>query len=116
MIVKKIDEMFRGWFIGDFEPSIHRTKEFEVGYLLHKKGEVWKAHYHAVGTEVNYLIRGKMILRNVEFENKMQDLELNTGDLFVLYSNEIADPIFLEDCEFIVVKFPSLPGDKHFVN
>jgi quercetin dioxygenase-like cupin family protein len=97
MIVRKIDEMFRGWFIGDFEPSIYKTKEFEVGYLLHKKDEVWKAHYHAVGTEVNYLIRGKMILRNVEFENKMQDVELNTGDLFVLYPNEIADPILLED-------------------
>jgi hypothetical protein len=116
MIIKKIDEMFRGWFIGDFEPSVYKTKDFEVGYLLHKKGEYWKAHYHAIGTEVNYLIRGKMILKNVNYENKIQDVELNAGDLFMLYPHEIADPIFLEDCEFIVVKFPSLPGDKHFVN
>jgi quercetin dioxygenase-like cupin family protein len=106
MLIKKINEMFRGWFIGDFEPSVYKTAEFEVGYLQHKKDEVWKAHYHSVGTEINYLIRGKMIIQNTE---------LKAGDIFVLYPGEIADPIFLEDCELIVVKTPSIPNDKYIV-
>ncbi len=25
---------------------------------------------------------------------------------------EVADPIFLEDCEVLVIKTPSVPGDK----
>jgi len=46
MILSKITDYFRGWFIGDFENSVLRTKDFEVGLLTHKKGEVWPAHYH----------------------------------------------------------------------
>ena len=106
MIVDKIDRMIRGWFIGNFEPTIYKTDQFEVGYLRHKKGEIWKAHYHAVSTEYNYLIRGKMII---------QGRELNAGDLFVFEPGEIADPVFFEDCELIVVKTPSIPSDKHDV-
>jgi len=39
--VKKysMSDMHRGWYIGDFTPSIIKTKDFEVGYLTHKKGE-----------------------------------------------------------------------------
>ena len=38
--------MVKGWFVGDFEPSVYKTKEFEVGYFTHKKGEKWPFHYH----------------------------------------------------------------------
>ena len=40
---------------------------------------------------------------------------LNKGDVFILYKGEIADPVFLTDCEVIVVKIPSIPGDKYVV-
>ena len=43
MKIKKINDMWRGWFIGDFEPSVLKTKEFEVGVLTHKKGEKQQA-------------------------------------------------------------------------
>lgn len=98
--------MHRGWFVGDFEPSVYRTRGFEVGYLVHKAGEHWPAHYHRESVEINYLIRGRMVL---------QGQTLNAGDLFVLEKGEIADPVFLDDCELIVVKVPSLPHDKHLV-
>ena len=57
MKTQKIDNMWRGWFIGDFEPSVLKTKEFEVGLLTHKKGEVWPEHYHIIASEYNVLIR-----------------------------------------------------------
>ena len=97
-------EMVRGWFVGDFEPSVFRTKEFEVALLLHEKGEAWPVHYHKIATEINYLVSGKMIL---------QGRELNAGDIFVIEPYEIADPQFLEDCQVICVKTPSVPGDKY---
>lgn len=106
MHIDKMSRMVRGWFIGDFEPSILRTKDFEVAYLRHAKGEKWDAHYHAQSVEYNYLIRGAMI---------MQGTVLVAGDLFVLDKGEVADPIFLDDCELIVVKVPSIPSDKHKV-
>ena len=39
-------------------------------------------------------------------------LLLNENDIFVIDKEEIACPIFLEDCHILVVKIPSVPGDK----
>jgi hypothetical protein len=39
--------------------------------------------------------------------------ELTTGDIFTIFPNEVADPVFLEDCEVITVKTPSVIGDKY---
>jgi quercetin dioxygenase-like cupin family protein len=101
--LSNINEMTRGWFVGDFEPSVFKTKDFEVGYLHHKKGEIWQVHYHAFMTEVNLLVKGKMILN---------DIEINEGQIFVIHKNDIACPIFLEDCFIICIKIPSVIGDK----
>jgi hypothetical protein len=99
--------MTGGWFIGNFEPSVHRTKDFEVCYKVHTKGEVWDNHYHKIQREINYLIRGKMTIG---------DTELNRGDIFIFEQYDIADPVFLEDCELIVVKVPSIKNDKYTVD
>jgi choline kinase len=103
--IKKIslDKMYRGWFIGNFEPSVHKTKDFEVGYLLHKKGERWDIHYHAHMKEVNLLVKGRMILNNKE---------INENEIFIIDKNVIAAPTFLEDCYIICIKIPSVVGDK----
>jgi quercetin dioxygenase-like cupin family protein len=106
MEIRRIEDFTRGWIIGNFDPSLLKTDKFEVGLLRHKAGEVWPKHYHKVGTEYNVLVNGKMII---------QDKELNSGDVFVFTPGEIADPIFLEDCTVLVVKVPSLPGDKYEV-
>jgi len=103
MKVEKLNNFFRGWFIGDFEPAMYRTDKFEVGFLTHKKGEEWPAHYHT-GTEINYLVSGRM---------RMQDTFLESGDVFMFGPYEVANPEFLTDCEVVVVKTPSIPGDKY---
>ena len=95
--------MKRGWFIGDFEPSILKTSEFEVGFLHHKKGEIWPAHYHQHMREINLLTKGAM---------RICGQDIVAGDIFVIEKNEIADPIFYEDCEIVCVKIPSIVGDK----
>lgn len=95
-----------GWFVGDFNPTAYRTREFEVCLKRHLKGEKWPTHYHKVAIEINYLIRGTMTLHGEMFL---------PGDVFILEPEEIADPIFLEDCEMIVIKSPSTPGDKYII-
>lgn len=106
MKIDRIEDMIGGWFVGDFEPTAYKTKDFEVSYKYHPKGEKWDNHYHKQATEINYLIRGKMNLSGTE---------LNEGDIFTIYPNEVAIPEFLEDCELIVVKTPSIKGDKYIV-
>lgn len=73
---------------------------------MHLKGDVWPAHYHAEATEINLLIRGRMRLRGVTIEE---------GTVFIIDPGEVADPVFLRDCELVVIKTPSLPGDKYEV-
>lgn len=106
MKTRKIDEMWRGWFIGNFEPSILKTESFEVGLLTHKKGEQWPSHYHAVATEYNVLVSGSMSICGQLIES---------GTIFTLEPNEVADPVFHEDCVVLCVKVPSVQGDKYEV-
>ena len=106
MIIKRIEDFYRGWLIGDFEPSLIRTKDFEVGVLTHKKGEYWPKHYHKLADEYNVLLEGKM---SVNGQN------LNKGDVFIIEKNEVSEPVFLEDCTVLVIKVPSVIGDKYEV-
>ncbi len=99
-----ISNFTRGWFIGNFEPTLLKTPDFEVAVITHKKGEQWPAHYHKLGTEYNVLLEGKMFVCGQE---------INPWDIFVFEPNEVADPIFLEDCRVLCVKVPSVPGDKY---
>jgi len=103
MNVTQIKDYVRGWFIGNFEPSILKTKHFEVGLLTHNKGEYWAPHYHKESVEYNVLVTGKMTV---------QGKVLNSGDVFIFQKGEIADPVFHEDCTLVVVKVPSIPYDK----
>jgi hypothetical protein len=103
----KIDDFKGGWFIGNFEPTLLKTKDFEICYKRHTKDEVWPSHYHAVATEYNCLVSGSM---------SVNGQLLQPGDIFVIEPNEIAVPRFLENCDIIVVKTPSIVGDKYEVS
>ncbi len=106
MKIFKMSDMVGGWFVGDFFPTAFKTNLFEVCYKTHTKGEQWDRHYHKEATEINYLISGKV---------KIQNIILSAGDIFVIYPWEISDPEFLEDCEVVIVKTPSVIGDKYIV-
>lgn len=100
----RIEDFKGGWFIGDFDPSLLKTKDFEVSIKLHPKGEAWDIHYHKVATEYNYVVSGRV---------KIEDEVYETGDLFVVEPNYVMDPEFLEDCTIVCVKTPSIVGDKY---
>jgi len=98
-----IHDFTRGWFIGNFLPSIIKTTDFEVGLLTHKKDEKWAFHYHQYMTEINVLVSGSM---------KLNEKILQSNTIFTIYKNEIACPIFLEDCKILCIKVPSVVNDK----
>jgi len=104
MRIAKFNDMTNGWFVGGFIPTAYNTSDFEVGYLTHKKDSKWPAHYHKEATEINLLVKGKMTVNGKT---------LNKGDIFVIYPDEVSSPKFIEDCEIVCVKIPSVPGDKY---
>ena len=113
MIVRKIDEFTGGWLIGDFNPSVFKTKDFEVCYKKHAKDEAWPRHYHKWSTEYNVLLKGRMSIV-VETPGAGANYILRKGDVFIIQPGEVANPHFITDCELLIVKIPSWPGDKYF--
>jgi len=106
MKLEHLSDFHRGWVIGDFQPSVLQTQAFEVGVLHHHKGELWDHHTHHHLTEYNILVSGDMTIQNTR---------LQPGAVFTLLPDEVADPVFHEDCVIVCVKVPSVKGDKHLV-
>jgi len=104
MKTSKLDSMVRGWFIGDFEPSILKIKNFEVGILDFKKGQKKPPHYHKISTEYNVLLSGRFTTNGIDFQE---------GDIFIVHPYETVDPVFHTDCKILCVKVPSAPDDKY---
>ena len=46
MKTAKLGSMIKGWFIGNFEPTLLRTNDVEVAVKEYKKGDYEELHYH----------------------------------------------------------------------
>ena len=106
MQILKLSDFKGGWFVGNFEPTSFKTKEFEVGYHKYKKGQNWDHHFHKQMDEINLIIKGCVVI---------QGKKLVTGDVVIINRYEVSDPNFLEDTDIIIIKIPSVPGDKYKV-
>ena len=100
----KIDDMKGGWFVGDFEPSMHKTQSCEVAYKEYKAGFIDQQHHHKIATEFTLITKGHV---------KMNDLELKAGDGVVIKPGESIEFTVLEDASTVVVKIPGASNDKY---
>lgn len=104
MEIHSLKDFHRGWIIGNFNPSLLKVEGFEVGVLSHKKGEDWPRHVHKIATEYNVLLEGHLTIDGTI---------VKSGQIFIIYPGEITKAEFLEDCTILVIKVPSIPGDKY---
>lgn len=107
MIIANINDFINGWFIGNFEPTLLKTENFEVAHHFYKKEFRSVPHMHKVATEYNYIISGK-----VRIDEKI----LWRGDMFIYEPGDVSDVVFLEDTDLLIIKTPSLPNDKYLIN
>ncbi len=103
MKTNHISNFIRGWFIGDFEPSLLRTKDFEIAIITHKKHEKIPKHFHPVAKEYNVLLSGHM---------RINGKEILKGTTFIFEPGEECDVLVREDSQVLCVKVPSIIGDK----
>ena len=104
MKLTKLSAMTNGWFIGDFEPSLFKTKEFEVAVQHFDAGEFVDWHVHKVATEYTVIVSGKA---------NINGLPVAEGDIIVLEPGEGADFRPLTQVITAVVKTPCVRGDKY---
>ena len=104
MIIKKLSDFTGGWFVGDFEPTLLKTSDFECAVKRYKAGDREAAHYHAVATEITVIVSGAV---------KMNNRRYREGDIIVLAPHDVSDFYAVTDTVTAVVKVPSVIGDKH---
>ena len=104
MRLTRLQDMVQGWFIGDFAPSVLRTPAVEVAVHHRQAGTVEPLHTHRIATEVTVLISGKA---------RMAGLEMEANDIVMLPPGNAASFESITDTVAVVVKMPSLPGDKY---
>lgn len=106
MRVEHLDNMIKGWFVGNFEPSIYKTNDCEVAVKSYRKGDKEGKHYHKVATEITVIIKGRV---------RMFDKEFSEGDMVVVEPGEATSFEALEDAMNVVVKLPGANNDKYEV-
>ncbi len=100
-----LDDMIKGWFIGNFEPSLYKTNDVEIAVKRYKKGDYEEKHFHKIATEYTCIINGRV---------RMNDAIYNSGDIIVMEPGEATDFECLEDGTVnVVVKMPGINNDKY---
>ncbi len=104
MKVAHIDEMVKGWIIGDFDPSLFITKHFEVAVKEYKKGDYEESHHHKIATEFTVIIDGSA---------EMSGKAYHSGDIIKIEPYQSTDFRALTDLKTVVIKTPSVKNDKY---
>ena len=100
----RLEDMIKGWFVGDFSPTLLRSKECEVAIKYYKAGDSEEKHVHKIATEITAIVSG-----DVEMAGKTW----HAGDIVLLEPGEPTDFRALTDTVTVVVKTPSVAGDKY---
>ncbi|MDD3150918.1 MAG: hypothetical protein PHV68_08790 [Candidatus Gastranaerophilales bacterium] len=104
MKLNNLKNMVKGWFVGNFEPTVLKTDAVEVGVKKYKKNDYEEAHYHKIATEITVIVKGRVEMNGIEYKE---------GDIITLKPYEITDFEALEDTTNVVVKIPAAKDDKY---
>lgn len=104
MTVCKLSEMTKGWFIGNFSPTLHSTESVEVAVKEYEAGFSEDWHYHKVATEFTVIVEGEVEMNGVHYTK---------GDIIVIPPGEGTDFRALTRTVTTVVKLPGATNDKY---
>jgi quercetin dioxygenase-like cupin family protein len=96
--------MVKGWFVGAFSPAALHTDAAEVAVKTYKAGDREDRHVHKVAVEVTLILNGTA---------EMCDRRLGPGDIIKLAPGEASAFSAITDVTTVVVKLPSIAGDKY---
>ncbi len=104
MQVYKLADMTKGWFFGAFSPTVMHSDAAEVAVKTYTAGTVEPRHLHKIATELTLILSGRA---------RMNDTVLETGDIVRIAPGQDTDFEALTDVTTVVVKTPSVAGDKY---
>lgn len=104
MQVSKLSAMTKGWFIGNFSPTLCATEAVEVAVKEYPAGFAEPWHYHKVATEFTVIVSGEAEINGRRF---------GRGDIIVMSPGESTEFRTLTPVVTTVVKLPGAQGDKY---
>jgi mannose-6-phosphate isomerase-like protein (cupin superfamily) len=104
MRTARIEEMTKGWFVGDFKPTLHATRDVEVSVKHYRAGDAEAAHYHKIAREFTVIVSGIV---------RMSGRDFKAGDIIVIEPGEATDFQAVTDAVTTVVKIPGAQNDKY---
>lgn len=102
----RLEDMVKGWFVGDFAPTVLATQGCEVGVKTYRAGDSDPRHVHKVATEITLVLDGRVVMAGGEW---------GPGDIIHLPPGESTDFRALTDARLVVVKVPGAKNDKYLV-
>jgi quercetin dioxygenase-like cupin family protein len=100
----KLNDMTKGWFVGNFTPTVYSTNEVEVAVKRYKAGDHESTHYHKLATEITVINDGEV---------KMNGTVYKAGTIIVIEPNQPTDFLAITDVTTTVVKIPGANNDKY---
>lgn len=100
----RLDGMIKGWFVGNFVPSLYVTNDVEVAVKRYRAGDAEERHYHKIATEITVVVSGRVAMNGVEY---------GENDMVVIAPGESTDFRALTDAVTTVVKLPGAVNDKY---
>jgi quercetin dioxygenase-like cupin family protein len=100
----QLKDMVKGWFVGDFAPAVLRSTACEVAVKHYAAGDREDVHHHKVATEITLIVSGEV---------EMMGQRWSAGDIVVVEPGEATDFLAVTDAVNVVVKLPSVAGDKY---
>ncbi len=104
MRTARLEEMTKGWFVGDFTPTLHPTRDVEVAVKHYRAGDAEAAHYHKIAREFTVIVSGTV---------RMSGRDFKAGDIIVIEPGEATDFQAVTDAVTTVVKIPGAQNDKY---
>lgn len=101
-----LEEMVKGWFVGNFQPTAFKTNACEVAIKSYSAGESEGEHFHKIATEITVIQSGRV---------RMCGQEYGEGDVVVIEPGTATAFEALEDTTTVVVKVPGANDDKYIV-
>ena len=99
-----LNDFIKGWFIGNFEPSLFKTNDFEVAIKRYKAGESEQSHFHKISTEYTIIVEGEVEMNGIKYYK---------DDIIVINPNISTDFKVLTDSITFVIKTPCVKDDKY---
>ncbi|UAJ14213.1 cupin domain-containing protein [Aquirufa lenticrescens] len=102
----ELKDMIKGWFIGDFDPTLYKTNDVEVAIKHYKAGDFEERHYHKIATEFTIVLNGQI---------EMDGNKYNNNDIVKIVPGVSTDFKAITDVTTVVIKIPGALNDKYFI-